>query len=189
MQIDLSGQLVEFFGTINPVSTALEEALVANGATPGAASAPHILVVSLPLLPEAGIEIEPALRRAEAAAIAMSAGDGGRIVFLLSAMAGLPTRRHADYSARMAMVLATLRGLAMAHGPKVLVNAVGAGAIGEPAVAGDPVFVGHTGLGRAGTVADVVATALFFCDPLNSYTTGQMLSVDGGWSVGYGRSF
>lgn len=189
MQIDLFGQLVELFGTINPISMALEEALVANGATLGAATAPDILIVSLPLLPEAGMEIDSALRRAEEAAIAMSGADGGRIVFLLSAMAGLPTRRHADYSARMAMVLATMRGLAMAHGPKVLVNAVGAGAIGEPVVAGDPVFVGHTGLGRAGTVADVVATALFFCDPLNSYTTGQILNVDGGWSVGYGRSF
>ena len=28
-----------------------------------------------------------------------------------------------------------------------------------------------------------------FADPLNTYTTGQMLSVDGGWTAGYGRNF
>jgi NAD(P)-dependent dehydrogenase (short-subunit alcohol dehydrogenase family) len=38
-------------------------------------------------------------------------------------------------------------------------------------------------------VDEVVATLLFFCDPLNSYTTGQLLTVDGGWAAGYGRSF
>ena len=37
--------------------------------------------------------------------------------------------------------------------------------------------------------AEAVAAALFFCDPLNSYTTGQMLGVDGGWAAGYGRNF
>ena len=42
---------------------------------------------------------------------------------------------------------------------------------------------------RAGTVDEVVAAVLFFCDPGNSYTTGQMLAVDGGWMAGYGRTF
>jgi NAD(P)-dependent dehydrogenase (short-subunit alcohol dehydrogenase family) len=42
---------------------------------------------------------------------------------------------------------------------------------------------------RGGTVQEMTDTLLFFCDPLNTYTTGQMLAVDGGWSVGYARNF
>jgi NAD(P)-dependent dehydrogenase (short-subunit alcohol dehydrogenase family) len=38
-------------------------------------------------------------------------------------------------------------------------------------------------------VDEVCATALFLCDPLNTYLTGQFLCVDGGWAAGYGRSF
>ena len=189
MRIDLNGKRVDLFGATNPITDALQAALVENGATLGAAEAPDILIVALPLLPEAGIDIDAALARADAAAEAMAAGGGGRVVFLTSSIAGLPARRHADYSRRMATVLAAMRGIAMRHGPKVLANAVGAGAIGEPLVSGDAAFVGHTGLQRPGTVDEVVATLLFFCDPLNSYTTGQLLTVDGGWAAGYGRSF
>ena len=36
---------------------------------------------------------------------------------------------------------------------------------------------------------EVVAAALFLCDPANTYTTGQLLSVDGGWTAGYARNF
>ena len=50
-------------------------------------------------------------------------------------------------------------------------------------------LLGHASVPRAGTIDEVAAAALFFCDPLNSYTTGQMLAVDGGWMAGYGRNF
>lgn len=189
MRIDLNGKHVELFGAGNPITEALAAALADNGATMGAVTAPDILIVSLPLLPEPGVAVDAALERADSVAEAMATGAGGRIVFLVSSLAAMPARRHADYSLRMATVLAAMRGIAMRHGPNVLANAVGAGSIGQPLVAGDEAFVGHTGLKRPGTVDEVVATALFFCDPLNSYTTGQLLNVDGGWAAGYGRSF
>ena len=44
-------------------------------------------------------------------------------------------------------------------------------------------------LGRPGPLAEVVAAVLFLCDPANTYTTGQLLAVDGGWMAGYGRNF
>jgi NAD(P)-dependent dehydrogenase (short-subunit alcohol dehydrogenase family) len=50
-------------------------------------------------------------------------------------------------------------------------------------------MLGHASVTRPGTIEEVVDTALFFADPLNTYTTGQMLSVDGGWTAGYGRNF
>ena len=71
----------------------------------------------------------------------------------------------------------------MTLAPNVLVNAVGVGMIQAAGtlVAGDPAFLRHAAVPRAGTVAEVAAAVLFFCDPCNSYTTGQLLAVDGGW--------
>lgn len=190
MQIELQNILVELRGALNPVAEACLEALAANGAMLDAsARLPDILVVSLPLLPVEAFDPAPLLQIARRTGDAMFARGSGRIVFLVSAAAGMPMRRHPAFSVAMASVLATVRTLAMRLGPHVLVNAVGAGAIGEPLLAGDAAMLGHASVKRPGTVAEVTDTVLFFCDPLNTYTTGQMLSVDGGWSAGYGRNF
>jgi len=119
----------------------------------------------------------------------MVAQGSGRMIFLLSAAATMPMRRHPHYSMQMAAMLTLMRTLAMRLAPGVLVNAVGVGAIGDPLVAGDAAMVGHASVGRPGTVEEVADAVLFLCDPANSYLTGQMLSVDGGWSAGYGRNF
>jgi len=190
MRIELKNTLVELRGERNPVATAALEALQANGATvDAAASLPDFLIVSMPLLPIGGYDPTPLLQAARTTGDAMFARGSGRILFLVSAAAGMPMRRHPEFSVAMAGVMATVRTMAMQLGPKVLVNAVGVGAVGEPLVAGDAAMLGHASVKRPGTVAEVTDTVLFFCDPLNTYTTGQMLSVDGGWSAGYGRNF
>lgn len=192
MQIELNGALVELCGHSNEVTGAALQALAANGAqiaTSAQTGLPDILLVSLPLLPRDGVDAFPLLAAASSTGEAMLARGSGRILFLLSAAAGMPMRRHPGYSAQMAAALAGMRTLAMQAGPKVLVNAVGVGAIGEPIIAGDPGMLGHASVKRPGTIAEIVDTVLFFCDPMNTYTTGQMLSVDGGWSAGYGRNF
>jgi NAD(P)-dependent dehydrogenase (short-subunit alcohol dehydrogenase family) len=191
MKIELKDVLVSLIGEQNPVAAAALEALTANGAAAsGPASAvPDILVVSLPLLPVEGYDSGPLLKGARNVAAQMVDRGNGRIVFLASAMAGMPTRRHPAFSVAMAGLVATVRTLAMECGPKVLINAVGVGAVGEPLVAGDAAMLSHASIKRSGAVLEVTDTVLFFCDPLNTYTTGQMLSVDGGWSVGYGRNF
>jgi len=191
MQIDLSGKSIDIRGEENPIAAALRTALTENRAVVRTqyAGVPDMLIVSLPLLPAAGTDPEPLIVLAEDTAEAMHRRGSGRILFLMSAAAGMPMRRHADFSRRMAGALTTVRTLAMRYGPHVLINAVGVGAIGEDLVAGDAAMLGHASVKRPGTIAEVVDTALFFADPLNSYTTGQMLSVDGGWSAGYGRNF
>jgi NAD(P)-dependent dehydrogenase (short-subunit alcohol dehydrogenase family) len=190
MRIELQNTLVEMRGEQNPVATAALDALRSNGATiESVAPVPDILLVSLPLLPVAGYDATPLLQAARSTGDAMFARGSGRILFLVSAAAGMPMRRHPEFSVAMAGVLATVRTMAMQLGPKVLVNAVGVGAVGEPLVAGDSAMLGHASVKRPGSVAEVTDTVLFFCDPINTYTTGQMLSVDGGWSAGYGRSF
>jgi len=183
IEVDLSGKTFRLLGARDAVSDAIAAALLANGAKPGEGRA-DLLVVAAPLLPDAAAAVR-------APDVASGLAPNGRLVFVLSALAGLPSRRHGDYSATMAAALARMRSLAMQLGPDILVNAVGAGyiAAGAEALAGDPQMLGHTALGRAGRLGDIVNAVLFLCDPANSYTTGQMLNVDGGWSAGYGRNF
>lgn len=190
MQIELKSSSVELRGETNPVALACLNALAANGATIGAVTLlPDILLVSLPLLPVEVLDPTALLATARTTGESMVARGSGRVVFLVSAAAGMPMRRHPAFSVAMASVMATVRTLAMQLGPHVLVNAVGVGAVGAPLVAGDTAMLGHASVKRPGTVAEVTDTVLFYCDPLNTYTTGQLLSVDGGWSAGYARNF
>lgn len=190
MQIDLNDSTVALSGEHNAISDAVLSAVKSNGASVAAPPAtPDLLLISLPLIPGQPVRADDALEEARRIGQAMGEKGQGRILFLYSALAGLPVRRHPHYSAQMSAAQAGMRALAMELGPAVLVNGLGVGCIGEPAVAGESVMVGHAGLPRAGTVAEVVGAALFLCDPLNSYTTGQTLNVDGGWIVGYGRNF
>lgn len=192
MDIDLDGANIALHGTTSPIGEAALTALIANGGhSASEKQTPDILLVSCPLNPETDAENARATYDdARQMAVAMAARGSGRIVFLLSALAGMPMRRHPGFSMKHAAILAGMRTLAMEFGPKVLVNAVGVGAIGDKAaLSGDVAMLGHVPVGRSGTVEEAVAVVLFFCDPLNSYTTGQMLSVDGGWTAGYGRNF
>jgi NAD(P)-dependent dehydrogenase (short-subunit alcohol dehydrogenase family) len=194
MEIDLDGATVELEGDANPVAEAALAALLANGsvlferAGPGVAD---IMLISSPLRPRL-MTSDPRSLHADArrAALAMTERGSGRIVFLLSAISGMPMRRHPRFSMENAAIFAGVRALAMEFGPKVLVNAVGVGAVeAETLVSGDKSMLSHTPVGRAGSIEEAVAAVLFFCDPLNTYTTGQMLAVDGGWTAGYGRNF
>ena len=99
-------------------------------------------------------------------------------------------RRHPDYSRDMAAAVTVMSTLAMEFAPRVLVNAVGFGVIEtDTLVSGDVAQLTHASVGRAGTLEEALAPVLFFCDPVNTYTTGQLLAVDGGWTAGYGRNF
>lgn len=190
MHINLNGELVGLRGEANSVvDAALEQLVAMGGLRASVEEVPDALLVSLPLVPDAGVDAHPLLAEARSLADRMAKRGSGRIVFILSAIGSLPTRRHPEYSVQMAAAVAGMRSLAMTFGPNLCVNAVGVGAIGDPIEAGDLAMLSHASVGRAGTVAEVVDTILFLCDPMNSYTTGQMLNVDGGWTAGYGRDF
>jgi NAD(P)-dependent dehydrogenase (short-subunit alcohol dehydrogenase family) len=194
MEIDLNGAAVALDGDSNPVAEAALAALQANGGVlveGSDARAADILLMSCPLRP-GNVAGDPRSLYADArkAAVTMTERGSGRIIFLLSATAGIPMRRHPRFSMENASILAGMRTLAMEFGPKVLVNAVGVGAVeDETMVSGDKAMLSHTPIARAGNIEEAVAAVLFFCDPLNTYTTGQMLGVDGGWTAGYGRNF
>lgn len=186
MTVDLAGKSFRLVGAGGAITDAVLEALQTNGAR-ATEDAVDILIAVYPLSPDA--EIDPVKLVAHAEAMAEK---GGRIIVLLSAMASVPMRRHVDYSAAMAAALVKVRGLAMQFGPNLLVNAIGCGLIEDTegtSLSGDPHMLTHVPLGHAGSATDISDAVLFLCDPLNSYTTGQILMVDGGWSPGYGRNF
>lgn len=192
MNIDLAETVIALDGSTSEVAQAALDALLANGGRiADGGKTPDILLVSCPLHPrDSSADTQSIYERARQIAALMSTRGSGRIVFLVSVIAGMPMRRHPAFSMNQAAILSGMRTLAMEFGPKLLVNAVGVGPIGEAAaLSGDPAMLGHVPLGRPGTVEEAVALVLFFCDPLNSYTSGQLLSVDGGWTAGYGRNF
>ena len=47
----------------------------------------------------------------------------------------------------------------------------------------------HIPMGRPGEVEEIAPAALFLADPDNTYVTGHILVVDGGWTAGYVRNF
>lgn len=192
MQIDLAEKTARIEGAATKVSASLRDRLAENGAMMVMEGVPDLLILSAPLLEGSDFDWDGLSETARSIGGAMKARGAGRILFLLAASATLPVRRQPDLSMRMAALHALMRGLAMSLAPKVAVNALGAGAICTEAgvlISGDSAMIGHAAVGRAGTVAEASNVALYLCDFENTYLTGQMLSADGGWTAGYGRSF
>ena len=149
---------------------------------------PDLVVLSHDLLPPATVEPTTLTRAAETLAGGMR---GGSILHLVPALAILPMRRHPGFSAAAALTVAAIRALAMTAAPQVLVNGLGVGTVAGATslAAGDEAMLSHVALGRAGTLDEVAHAALFLLDPANTYMTGQVLAVDGGWTAGYARNF
>jgi len=191
MEIELAGAGVAVEGDMNPIAAAALAALLANGGRSAPVQETDVLLISCRLLPDAAnMDVGATLRPARKAATAMAGRGKGRLIVMMSAIGGMPMRRHPEFSAETAGLSAGMRTLAMEFGPRILVNAVGFGLVeAGTTVSGDHAQLSHVPLGRPGSIDEAVAAVLFLCDPMNTYTTGQMLVVDGGWSAGYGRNF
>lgn len=189
-----AGTKAAILGPKTLLLSACEEALLKAGASmlaPEDAEQSDIFVAVLPLIPgTSDTNYQSVIDRAEIIAQSMSMREGGRVVLVLSALAAVPMRKHRHYSQDMAAAFAGMRSLAMTFGPRVLVNAVGLGVIEETdLLSGDRAQLTHVPLARSGNLREAVAALLFFCDPYNTYTSGQLLCVDGGWVSGYARDF
>ena len=195
MKIDLVGRRARLLGQ-HPILQSIAAALRANGCevVEGASGAddpvPDIAVGVEGLRPDAA----PAglAGQIEELGQAMRQRGSGRLVLLVSAFAAVPSRRFPEASIAAGASALQVRTLAMRLGPTVLVNAIGCGPIADASgtlVAGDASMLTHVPTGEPGTAEDIIQAVLFLCDPMNSYMTGQVLTVDGGWSAGYGRNF
>ena len=213
MRIDLRGRRALVLGGSGVVRRVVVEALSASGAAveaevPGAASgldcatpeaaavaaASHAAARGRPdilvnVSGTAGVPDDGAAAPGEDAWFAHAsrafAPSVGRVINVISVAGLVPIRDAAAHSAHHAGLASLTRSLAMELAPDVLVNALAVGALGEDGGR----LLSHTALKRAARPAEIGAALLFLAAPRNTYTTGHVMAVDGGWSIGYARDF
>jgi NAD(P)-dependent dehydrogenase (short-subunit alcohol dehydrogenase family) len=120
----------------------------------------------------------------------MVAGEGGSIINVSSTGAVRPTADIVPYAATKAGLNAMTVGFADALGPKVRVNAIMPGPF-LTSIARDwdaDVLAQRTRtfpLRRTGVVEEIAGAALYLASAASSYTTGAILTVDGGarWAM------
>lgn len=110
----------------------------------------------------------------------------GCIVNIVDIHADRPLRGHPVYSIAKAGLVMLTKALAGELGPEVRVNAIAPGAILWPENDMDEVtkqrIVSRTFLKRQGTPNDIAKAALFLIRDAD-YTSGQVLTIDGGRSL------
>lgn len=140
----------------------------------------------------AQLHLGSALTLLQSALPNMKARQFGRVMFNASRAAlGAPTRTA--YSASKAGMIGMARTWALELAPHgITVNVVAPGpiltdnfwGIVEKDSPQQEALAKRIPVGRIGNVRDVTNAFLFFCDPENSFVTGQTLYVCGGASVG-----
>ena len=119
----------------------------------------------------------------------MVAGDGGAIINVSSTSSIRPAPDIAPYAAAKAGLNAITIAHAMEYGPKVRVNCIMAGPFHTDISKSWSRTRGFTRraqatfpLQRAGEPDEVVGAALYFASGASSYTTGTIITIDGGSS-------
>ncbi|MFC2031680.1 SDR family NAD(P)-dependent oxidoreductase [Chloroflexota bacterium] len=118
-------------------------------------------------------------------------GGPGWIVNVSSISSRSMTSTYVHYAATKGGIEATTRGMAVALGPYgIRVNCVAPGAVMTPTVSNmfeeplnaDPVN-SRTPIGRIVSIEECVGPVIFFCSEDSSGITGQVLDVDGGYTI------
>jgi NAD(P)-dependent dehydrogenase (short-subunit alcohol dehydrogenase family) len=103
---------------------------------------------------------------------------GGGAIVNVASLGGLrPWPSHLAYCASKAALVMATRCLAAALAPQIRVNAVAPGVLDPPGA--EDAVRRHIPAGRFGTLAEAVEVVLFLLTGAG-YTTGEVLSVDGG---------
>lgn len=123
-----------------------------------------------------------------AAAQAMRAEGGGAIVNISSCAATLMIHDHPVYTMSKGGLEALTRQLALEFAPLVRVNAIApAPTSNERNRQYDPDYDEHWGrvipMGRVGYPEDLVGPVIFLATDASRFLTGEVLHVDGGWTL------
>jgi enoyl-[acyl-carrier-protein] reductase (NADH) len=202
MQVDLAGRIALLAGQDNVAASAIASALASMGArvvdmqdrTPANAVADTFQEFGrLDILVTCAIDdAHTAKELIQAANPRMVTAGGGRIVTVVSVSGLVPLRAEPAQAVVQSSLVMLTRALALelAAGG-VLINAIAAGAVQNSgtAVETNDRMLSHIPLGRAGMPQEIAEAVLFLVDPESTYVTGHVLTVDGGWSVGFGRDF
>ncbi len=115
---------------------------------------------------------------------------GGSIVNISSGQSLSGDVSNFAYAASKAAVNALTRHMATGYSPRgVRVNAIAAGLIIQPGMEQrlpahiQDIFLSHCLVPRLGTPRDIANMVVFLASDLSSYVTGQILSVDGGFTA------
>jgi NAD(P)-dependent dehydrogenase (short-subunit alcohol dehydrogenase family) len=127
-------------------------------------------------------------------------GKGGSILNLSSVLAFSPSGEHFathSYAAAKSAIIGLTRSCASRYaGNLIRFNALAPGLIQTPMAqraANDPSIMAFIKSkqpldgGRIGQASDLDAAAVFFMSDASHFTTGQVLAIDGGWSVTEGQ--
>jgi 3-oxoacyl-[acyl-carrier protein] reductase len=113
---------------------------------------------------------------------------GGRIINMSSVSGVTGSMLNSSYSAAKAAINALTQALAAEIGHKgITVNAIAPGmtnvGMGELACKFQPETYKGIPLKRVGEMEDIAALAAFLASPEAGYITGQIIKIDGGWSL------
>lgn len=136
------------------------------------------------------INLKTMFRMSRAALGVMMPQGHGAILNMATAIAMTAYPGQAPYAAAKGGVIALTRQMAVDYGPHgIRVNAIAPGLIETPFTAErirDGSFdgvIGATPLRRLGRPEDIAASADFLCSGDAAHITGQILAIDGGWSM------
>ena len=122
--------------------------------------------------------------------------QGGALVAVTSVAVQFGAPREAHYAAAKAAITSLVRSFAVQLGPdRIRVNALAHGWIDTEFIGSGSAFAGEsshklkavtearTPVGRWGTPADVVPIALYLANPEPHFHTGDVITVDGAYSI------
>lgn len=135
------------------------------------------------------VNLSACFRLAQTAAKQMMSRPGGRIINIASHSGLRGSPGHAAYAAAKGGLIALTRVMSTELGPYGLtVNAIAPGPIDVPRTTGPEksarrdAWKRATALKRSGSPSEVAWAALFLAAPEAAYVTGQVISVDGGFT-------
>jgi NAD(P)-dependent dehydrogenase (short-subunit alcohol dehydrogenase family) len=132
-----------------------------------------------------GVNLKGAFRLTALVGARMAAGDGGSIISISSAAAVRPRPDVLPYAAAKAGLNALTAGFARTFGPTVRCNAIMAGTFfTDVSKSWDRAAFQERAqafaLRRGGQPEEIVGAVLYLASDASSYTTGAVLTVDGG---------